>query len=453
MKNEENKMGVEPVAKLLLKMAIPLMFSMFIQALYNFVDGVFIARISQEAFTAVSVSLVLQNLTLGLSIGVSVGTTATLSKSLGEKKYERANKTAGNGIFLSLVSAIVFGIIIFFMINPFLRLQTSSEQTIIHGREYLTICIAGLIAPFMQIIFERILQSTGKVILSTVVQVIGAVTNIILDPIMIFGLLGFPKMGVRGAALATVIAQVVAATTGFLINFKYNKEIDFKFKYLKPDLHIIKRITSIGLSATVMISITSVMLFFANRILRTFSETAIAVMGAYFKIQNFIFMSVFGINQALVPIVSYNFGAHKRKRIDYAIKYGVLYAFILMVFGTCILQLFPEQLLAVFSANEYMMQIGIPALRIISSSFVLAGVDIILGSVFQSLGKPYRALLISFIRQMVVLIPVMYLLSLTRNLDLVWAAYPISEFICLIICIILFADMMKKLPVKKITDK
>ncbi|MDO5015002.1 MAG: MATE family efflux transporter [Clostridia bacterium] len=449
---KENKMGVEPVGTLLLKMAIPLMFSMLIQALYNFVDGVFIAKISQEAFTAISVSLVLQNLTMGVIIGTAVGTTSTLSKALGAMDYERANKTAGNGIFLSLILAVIAAVISILLINPFLRLQTSSQQTFEYGREYLIICMIGLVAPYLQIIFERILQATGKAMLSTIIQVTGALINIILDPIMIFGLFGFPKMGVKGAAIATVTAQAFAAILGLIINLKFNKELSFKLKYLKPDLEIIKKIFEIGLSSAVMISITSVMLFLANRILRTFSETAIAVLGAYFKIQNFIFMTVFGINQALIPIVSYNYGAKKRKRIDDVIKYAVLYSFILMVIGTLIVELLPRQLLGMFSANADMMRIGIPAFRIIGLSFLFAGIDIILSSTFQSLGKPLRALLISFIRQMVVLMPVMYLLSLKRNLDLVWAAFPISEVICLIVCLTLFFDMMKNLSVKRTDD-
>lgn len=428
---KENKMGVMPEKKLLLNMSLPMMVSMLVQALYNIVDSIFVAKLSENALTAVSLAFPIQTLLIAVGTGTGVGVNALLSKQLGEKNYEQANKTAMNGIFLAAVSYIVFLIIGFTCIRPFYASQTASADAEIMsmGIEYLTIvcvCSFGLCA---QLIFEKLLQATGKTVFSMVSQTVGAVVNIVLDPIMIFGLLGCPKMGVAGAAVATVIGQIIGAMVAIFCNLKYNHEIKLRIKGFRPEKGIIGRIYTVGIPTIIMQAIGSIMTYCMNRILIVFSPTATAVFGVYFKLQSFFFMPVFGLNNGMVPIVAYNFGAGKRSRIVHTIKWSMTYAFCLLFLGFVIFETLPAKLLGLFEASEEMLTIGVPALRIIGVHFLIAWFCIIAGSVFQAVGNGVYSLIVSAARQLFVLLPVAYMLSKLGGLHAVWWAFPIAEMV------------------------
>lgn len=431
----ENKMGVMPVNRLLLTMSLPMMVSMLVQALYNVVDSVFVSMVSEEALTAVSLAFPIQALAIAVGVGTGVGINAVLSRALGEKEFERANKIANNGIFLAGISYLLFLLIGIFFVAPFYRTQTNNAEIVSGGIAYLSICSIFSIGLFMQVTFERLLQSTGKTIYTMVTQGTGAIINIILDPILIFGLLGFPKMGVAGAAVATVIGQMVAGILAIILNLKKNKEIQIKVRGFKPDLVIIKHIYEIGIPSIVMQAIGSIMTYGINRILITFSATATAVFGIYFKLQSFIYMPVFGLNNGLVPIVAYNLGAGKKDRLIKAIKLSIVYAISIMVVGLIVFQFATEWLLGLFNASETMLSIGVPALRIISISFVFAGFSIIACSVFQSLGNGLYSMVISIIRQLLVLLPVAYFMAEFGGLQFVWWAFPVAEIIAVLLCI------------------
>lgn len=424
-------MGVMPEKKLLLNMSLPMMVSMLVQALYNIVDSIFVAKLSENALTAVSLAFPIQTLLIAVGTGTGVGVNALLSKQLGEKNYEQANKTAMNGIFLAAVSYIVFLIIGFTCIRPFYASQTASADAEIMsmGIEYLTIvcvCSFGLCA---QLIFEKLLQATGKTVFSMVSQTVGAVVNIVLDPIMIFGLLGCPKMGVAGAAVATVIGQIIGAMVAIFCNLKYNHEIKLRIKGFRPEKGIIGRIYTVGIPTIIMQAIGSIMTYCMNRILIVFSPTATAVFGVYFKLQSFFFMPVFGLNNGMVPIVAYNFGAGKRSRIVHTIKWSMTYAFCLLFLGFVIFETLPAKLLGLFEASEEMLTIGVPALRIIGVHFLIAWFCIIAGSVFQAVGNGVYSLIVSAARQLFVLLPVAYMLSKLGGLHAVWWAFPIAEMV------------------------
>ena len=410
---KENKMGVMPVNKLLLSMSLPIMISMLVQALYNIVDSIFVAKISENALTAVSLAFPIQSLMIATATGTGVGVNAILSKSLGEKNFEKANRTAVNGVFLAVMSYILFVIIGLTVTMPFYRSQTSDAEIL------------------AQIIFERLLQSTGKTIYTMITQGTGAIINIILDPILIFGLLGFPAMGVTGAAVATVAGQIVGGIMGVVINEKVNHEIKLIWKGFRPSLQMIGAIYRVGVPSIIMQAIGSLMTYGMNLILISFTSTATAVFGVYFKLQSFIFMPIFGLNNGMIPIVAYNYGAGKKERLIKTVKLSVAYAMAVMVIGFLIFQTLPQVLLQWFNASDRMMEIGVPALRIISISFLLAGFCIICGSVFQALGNGVYSMVVSIARQLVVLLPVAFLLSKLGNVNYVWWAFPIAELMSL----------------------
>ena len=423
----ENKMGTMPVNKLLLSMSLPMMASMLVQALYNIVDSIFVAKISEDALTAVSMAFPLQTLMISMAIGTCVGVNAILSKALGEKNFKRANATAENGIFLAAASYILFLVVGFTCVAPFYRSQTNSHEIFEYGYEYLTIVLVFSLGIFMQCMFERILTSTGRTFYTMITQGTGAIVNIILDPIFIFGLCGAPKLGVKGAAIATIIGQFVAAILALYFNIKKNPDIQISFKGFRPDLRLIREIYVIGIPSIIMQSIGSVMTYTMNRILVTFSSTAVAVFGVYFKLQSFIFMPIFGLNGGLVPIIAYNYGARKKDRMLSSWKLAWMYATVIMLIGTLLFEFVPAQLFAMFSASDNMLAIGVPALRIIGVHFPVAAYCIVAGSLFQSLGNSVYSMITSIMRQLVVLIPVAYLLSLTGNVNFVWLTFPIAE--------------------------
>ncbi len=430
---KENKMGTMPIDKLLFNMAGPMMVSMLFQALYNIVDSVFVARLSQDAMNAVSLAFPLQTLCIAFSVGTGVGMNALLSRSLGEKNQDGANRAAGTGLFLTFCTAAVFAVLGLTLATPFFRFQTDNPQIVAYGRDYVMICIGGSLGLFLQVYGERLLQSTGRTSFSMVSQIAGAVCNIVLDPIMIFGLLGFPRMEVAGAALATVIGQFVGAGLGFCFNLKRNPEVQLHAENIRPHSATVREIYAVGIPSIIMQSIGSVMVFGMNKILISFTEAATAVFGAYFKLQSFIFMPCFGLNNAMVPIVSYNYGAMKYDRVKKTVRLTVLTAIGIMCVGCALFELFPSALLGLFSPTDEMLSIGRTALHIIGIHFPFAGFCIIAGSVCQALGRPVYALINSVCRQIVVLLPTAYLLSLTGRLELVWLAFPIAEVVSVVL--------------------
>ena len=430
---QENKMGVLPVGKLLAGMAVPMMISMLVQALYNIVDSVFVSRLSENAFNAVGLAFPLQSLMIAVGAGTAVGINALLSRSLGEKKQEMADRAAGAGIFLlPICSYLVFAFIGLFLSRPFFMAQAKAVPEIVeYGVQYTRICLGLSVGIFSQFCFERLLQSTGRTHLSMCTQLLGALTNIILDPILIFGLFGAPRLGVAGAAVATVTGQCVAAVAALIMNLKCNPDIHIVPRKIRFHGPTVKNIYRIGFPSIVMQCIGSVMVFGVNRILISFTTTATAVFGAYFKLQSFIFMPVFGLNNGMVPIVAYNYGAKKPDRVKKTIKLAIFSAVAIMAVGLAAFELAPGALLSLFDASENMLAIGTPALRIIALSFVLAGFCIISMSVCQAIGNPIYSLVVSVCRQLVVLLPVAWLLSQTGNLTLVWLAFPIAELMSL----------------------
>lgn len=428
---QENKMGVMPVNKLLLSMSLPIMISMLVQALYNIVDSIFVAKISENALTAVSLAFPIQSLMIATATGTGVGVNAILSKSLGEKNFEKANRAAVNGVFLALVSYVLFVIVGLVVTMPFYRSQTADAEILAYGKQYLTIVCVASIGLFTQIIFERLLQSTGKTIYTMITQGTGAIINIILDPILIFGLFGFPAMDVAGAAAATVVGQIVGGIMGIVINEKVNHEIKLAWKGFRPNLQMIGGIYKVGVPSIIMQAIGSLMTYGMNLILISFTSTATAVFGVYFKLQSFIFMPIFGLNNGMIPIIAYNYGAGKKERLIKTMKLSIAYAMTVMAIGFLIFQTLPQVLLQWFNASDRMMEIGIPALRIISISFLLAGFCIICGSVFQALGNGVYSMVVSIARQLVVLLPVAFLLSRLGNVNYVWWAFPIAELMSL----------------------
>lgn len=416
-------MGVLPINRLLLSMSVPIMLSMLVQALYNVVDSVFVSRVSENALNAVSLAFPVQNLMIAVSTGTGVGINALLSRSLGEKRFDRANLTASNGVFLGICSAAVFAVLGVLFSRTFFLVQTDVAEIVEGGAAYIQICTVCSFGLFVAISIERLLQATGKSVYSMITQMAGAVVNIIFDPIFIFTF----NMGVVGAAWATVLGQIVGAALGLYFNAKKNTEITLTFKGFRPNWHIIRRIYSVGVPSIIMASIGSVMTFGLNKILIAFTTTATAVFGVYFKLQSFVFMPVFGLNNGMVPIVAYNFGARKPDRMVKAVKLGAIYATAIMAAGAAVFLLIPHLLLGLFDASEYMLEIGVPALRTICLSFLLAGFGIVASSFFQSLGHGVLSLIISLVRQLIVLLPAAWLLSLSGQLDLVWWAFPIAE--------------------------
>lgn len=429
----DNKMGIMPVNKLLVTMSLPMMISMLVQALYNIVDSIFVAQISEDALTAVSMAFPLQTLMIGVAIGTCVGVNAILSKSLGEKNFDRANKSAENGIFLAFVSFIVFLVIGLTCVKPFYHSQTTNQDIITYGVDYLTIVLVMSFGIFAQCMFERLLTSTGRTFLTMITQGTGAIINIILDPIFIFGLLGAPRLGVKGAAIATIIGQIVAAIFACILNLTKNPDIKISFKGFKPDIKMIGEIYVIGIPSIIMQCIGSIMTYTMNRILIMFSSTAVAVFGVYFKLQSFIFMPIFGLNGGAVPIIAYNYGAGSRSRLIKTWKLAWAYATAIMVFGLIVFEAIPGTLFSLFSASDHMLQIGVPALRIIAIHFPVAAYCIVTGTLFQSLGKSVYSMITSIMRQLVVLLPAAFLLALLGNVTYVWFSFPIAEIMSAVV--------------------
>ena len=430
---QENRMGTMPVNRLLLSMAVPIMISMLVQALYNVVDSIFVSRVGENALTAVSLAFHVQSLMIAISVGTGVGINALLSRSLGEKNFDEADRAANNGVFLAVMGSLVFMLFGFFFAKQFFLSQTTDPEIIGYGVQYLQICTIFSIGMFGQMTFERIMQSTGKTMYTMVTQGAGAILNIILDPILIFGLLGMPAMGVSGAAVATVIGQCVAMLLALFFNLTKNKEIKLTIKGFRPNGGTIKRIYAVGIPSIIMQSIGSVMVLGMNNILMSFSSTATAVFGVYFKLQSFVFMPVFGLNNGMVPIISYNYGARHKHRMVKTMKISVMYAVAIMLVGLLIFQAGPGMLLGMFNASEDMMGIGTIALRTISWSFLFAGFSIVISSVFQALGNGMYSLIVSVVRQLMVLLPIAWLLSKSGNVNLVWLAFPLAELIAAIV--------------------
>lgn len=448
---QENKMGTQPIGRLMITMSLPIMISMLVQALYNIVDSIFVAKIHKDALTAVSMAFPIQTLMIAVGAGTGVGIKALLSKSLGEKNFERANRSANNGIFLAFVSFLLFVVIGLCTTGIFYDFQTDNEAIRQYGKDYLYIVTIASLGIFMQMTFENLLQSTGKTIYSMYTQGAGAIINLILDPCLIFGWGPFPEMGVSGAALATVIGQFVAAGLGLLLNIKVNKELVISLKKYPPEKKTCKQIYAVGLPSIIMQSIGSVMTFSLNKILIGYSDTAVAVLGVYFKLQSFIFMPIFGLNNGYIPIIAYNYGARKKKRIIKAFKCGALLAVSIMAVGMVIFLTIPDVLLRFFEADEEMLEIGVPALRIISAHFVLASFSIIMISTLQGLSKGIYSMIVSFSRQIIVLLPAAYILSKCFGLSAIWWAFPIAEVVSMTLCALFLAKTYRKM-IKPLED-
>lgn len=428
-------MGVMPVSRLIITMSLPAMLSMLVQALYSLVDSMYVSRISENAFAALSMAYPAQHLMIAVMVGTGVGINALLSRSLGEKNQERADRAAGTGMFLAVVNSVLFAVLGILLSRFYFETQTDIGEITELGTEYLrivTVCSFGMAA---QVTFERLLQSTGKMFLSMITQSLGAVLNMILDPILIFGWFGLPAMGVRGAAIATVISQCTAAVLALIFNIAMNRDIKLKIREIRPRAEIIRRILAVGIPTAVMMSIGSAMIYGLNRILITFTPAAIAVFGAYFRLEHFVFMPVFGLTTSLVPIIAYNYGAGRKSRVLQAIKLSILYATAVMIIGFTPFQVIPAQLLWLFNPSAAMLEIGVPAFRIISISFIFAGFCVVSGSVFQALGSGLPGMLESLARQLIVLLPLAYVLSARGGLGAVWWAYPLAEIVSVVMSI------------------
>lgn len=441
---KENKMGIMPIPKLLISMSLPMIISMLVQALYNIVDSMFVAQMNEAALTAVSLAFPIQNLMIAVAAGTGVGINALLSRSLGEKKLDDANKIASNGVLLALISSLIFAVAGGLGSHFFFALQTDDPLIIKYGTEYMTIITVASMGIFLQVTYERLLQSTGKTIFNMITQGTGAIINIILDPIMIFGWFGFPALGVTGAALATVIGQFCAVLLAVYFHNKYNKEITVKLRGFKIDKKSIINIYKIGVPSIIMQSIGSVTTFSMNNILLMFSSTAATVFGVYFKLQSFVFMPIFGLTNGMIPIVAYNYGARNKKRIFDTLKLSIAIAVTIMIIGMLVFQFLPQTLLGLFDASENMIAIGVPALRTISLSFTFAGFCIISSSMFQALGNGVYSMIMSMARQLFVIIPVAFIFAKLFGLDMVWWSYPIAEIVSVAVCIIFLKRIFKE---------
>lgn len=441
---KENKMGTMEVRRLILTMSLPIMISMLVQALYNIVDSMFVARVSEAALAAVSLCYPIQMIMVAVACGTGVGINALLSRYLGEKKQEKASQVAMHGLFCAICNWLVFAVIGLFFSEAFLRLFSDDVQIIMMGISYMQICTICSFGVFVQITYERIMQSTGNTIYNMVIQGVGALINIILDPIFIFGLGPVPALGTAGAAIATVIGQIVAMFLGIIITQKKVREIQLSVRGFHLDGMLMKAMYRIAIPAILMQSIMSFMTVMMNMILAPFSEMAVSVFSIYYKLQQFVFMAVLGMNNALIPILSYNYGANQMERIRESIRFALWMSCVIMAIGTVVFQLFPTQLLYLFDAKEAMLSIGIPALRTISVSFVFAGISMVLCSVFQALGSPNHSLLVTLLRQMVILLPLAYGFSSAFGLDMCWWSFPITEVLCALLSLYLLRSVQKR---------
>ena len=439
----ENKMGTMPITKLLIHMALPLIFSMMVQAMYNVVDSIYISRVSESAVTALGLAFPVQNLTIGFGVGTAVGVNALLSRSLGERNSENANLAGGNGLFLVTVFWIFFALFGIFGARPYFEMQSDVAETVSGGSTYLAICSIFSLGSLIQILCERLLQSTGRSMLAMTMQLTGAAVNILLDPVFIFGWGGIPAMGIAGAAVATVLAQWISALLGIFLNLRFNHDIRLSRRYFRPRGEIIRAILSVSIPSILMICIGSVMTFGMNQILQGFNETATGVFGIYFKLQSFVFMPVFGINNATISIIAYNYGARKPRRVMSTAHHAMFIAFCIMLLGTLGFELLPDLLLNNFNPTPEFSRMGRVALRIIAVSFPMAAIGIAISGFFQALGKSTYSALASLCRQLVVLLPVAWLLSLAGNVDLVWWAFPIAEVASLLISLVLYRRLCR----------
>ncbi|MFA6845895.1 MAG: MATE family efflux transporter [Sphaerochaetaceae bacterium] len=441
--HSENKMGIMPVPRLVISMSFPIMLSMLIQALYNIVDSIFVSMSSELALTAVSLAFPMQNLMISVAVGTSIGVNSLLSRKLGERDYERAEKCANNGIVLAFLSWIAFAFIGLLFSKTFFSIFSDDQNLVQLGTKYIAICLIFSFGIFIDITCERIMQATGDTIHPMIVQIAGAVTNIILDPIMIFGLFGFPTLGITGAAIATVIGQHVSMLLAIFF-VRRNKEVKISVKYFKLEGKIVKDIYAVGLPSIIMQSIGTIMTTLFNKLLISYGNSAVSVFGVYFKLQSFVFMPVFGLNSGMIPVMGFNYGAKNPKRITQTIKTGIIIAMSIMIVGFLVFTLFPETLLSWFNASEQMMDIGKVALPRISLCFISAGLSIVLMSLFQAIGDGYLSMIISVTRQLVVLIPVAYLLSKLGGLDAIWYSFIIAELVSLCLTIFFFKSEYKK---------
>ena len=443
----ENKMGTMPVLKLIFNMSLPIMFSMLVMALYNIVDSIFVGKISVDALTAVSLAFPVQNLMVSFAVGTAVGVNALLSLRLGQKNQHDVNKTAMNGVFLSVVTWIVFAVAGTLISSSYLKSQTDNSSVILLGEQYLEIILILGFGQFIGGMFDRLLQSTGRTFLSMISQLIGAVFNIIFDPILIFGLGPFPELGIRGAALATVLGQILGCLVSFILNISKNHDIQFKFSNILPNKKIIAQIYRVAVPAILMSSITSVVTYFLNLIFKGIEnggDNAITVYGIYFKLNSFIFMPVFGLNNGIVPIIAYNYGAEHKKRILKTIKYSLLVAFCIMFFGVIIFESFPDVLFRMFTDNEVIIQMGKGALRKIAPSFFGAAIAITLSAIFQAFSAAFFSLLVSFLRQIVVFLPAAYFLGKTGDVNNVWWCFIIAEFMSVLVSVSCMRNIYRK---------
>ena len=447
MKHTEHPMGTRPVLPLLVSMSLPAITSMLILSLYNVVDSIFVSWIDKtndDALTAVSLAFPAQSLMIAVAVGTGVGVNALLSRRLGAKDFDGANKIAGNGLFLAACSYLVFLVLGLTAVRPFFAIQTNVQSIVDGGTVYLSICMCFSFGLFFNIMYERLMQSTGKTVFTMYCQGVGALVNIVFDPIFIFGYFGMPKMGVAGAAVATVAGQICSMLLSMFFHHRYNREVRVNLRRFRPSFRAVRDIYAVALPSIIMQSIGSVMVFGMNKILIRFTETAATVFGVYFKLQSFVFMPVFGLNNGMVPIIGYNYGAGKRERIIKTIRCACIYAVCIMFAGLLIMQLIPRQILMIFNASDNLMSMGVPALRIISLHFMLAGIGIVLSSVFQALGHAFRSMLVSIARQIVVLLPAAFLLSLSGSVNAVWWAFPIAELVSVIMCVFFYFDLRKK---------
>ena len=441
---QENKMGVMPVGKLLVNMALPMIISMLVQALYNIVDSVYVSQVSESAVTALSLAFPVQNMQIGVGVGVGVGVNALLSQSLGRKDQESVNWAAGQGVFLALVATALFMLFGFFGVRPYYTMQSTVAETVEGGIAYTSICCIFTVGIFIQVLCERLLQSTGRAMQTMILQGTGAIINIILDPVFIHGWWGMPKMGVAGAAVATVIGQCTGAVLGIYLNLRHNPEVQLHVKFMKPNWKVIAPILEVGIPSVVMNGIGSVMNFGMNQILQSFNEVATGVFGIYYKLQSLFFMPLFGINNATISILAYNYGARKPKRIVHTLKLATAVAVCIMLVGLAVFQLFPQALLGIFNPTEEFLAIGVKALRILCLPFPVAAICISLGASFQALGKGSYSTVVSLCRQLIVLLPVAYLLSLTGDVNNVWWSFPIAEVMSALVTGLLFAKLYRQ---------
>lgn len=441
---QENKMGVMPVGKLLVNMALPMIISMLVQAFYNIVDSVYVSQVSESAVTALSLAFPVQNMQIGFAVGVGVGVNALLSQSLGRKDQESVNWAAGQGVFLALVATALFMLFGFFGVRPYYTMQSTVAETVEGGIAYTSICCIFTVGVFIQVLCERLLQATGRAMQTMILQGTGAIINIILDPVFIHGWWGMPKMGVAGAAVATVIGQCTGAVLGIYLNLRHNPEVQLHVKFMKPNWKVIAPILEVGIPSVVMNGIGSVMNFGMNQILQGFNEVATGVFGIYYKLQSLFFMPLFGINNATISILAYNYGARKPKRIVHTLKLATAVAVCIMLVGLAVFQLFPQALLGIFNPTEEFLAIGVKALRILCLPFPVAAICISLGASFQALGKGSYSTIVSLCRQLIVLLPVAYLLSLTGSVDNVWWSFPIAEVMSALVTGLLFAKLYRQ---------